>query len=206
MVEGSKVAVPRGMNAKVGMTMTNDMLDTTNILFIFSGSFAGIEETVERRVNKGTRMGFGSVETTSKKKLSKTDVYSDVTEEDLLEFGIIPELLGRLPVRTSVLELTEDEMVKVLTEPKHALIKQKQALFAMDGVQLTFDEGALRAIAREAIRMETGARSLRTLVERVTRPFAYDTPSDPTIMSIRITEDTVCTGNAVIERRRQAVG
>lgn len=201
LVEGSKVPCPRGMGAKiVAGPGSVDVIDTTNILFVFAGSFAGIEEVVGRRVNKGARLGFGSNEVV-RKNLTKTDVYEQVTEEDLLEFGLIPELLGRLPVRTSVIELTDEEMIRILTEPKNAIIKQKSALFAMDGVTLSFDPSALKAIAQEAKKMETGARALRTIVERVIKPFAYDAPSDPTLASILITEETVKGGKADIVRR-----
>lgn len=204
IVEGSKVAVPRGMGVKIASGSGSlDLIDTTNILFVFAGSFAGIEEVVDRRVNRGARLGFGTNDQ-SKKKLTKTDVYSQVTEEDLLDFGLIPELLGRLPVRTSVIELTDAEMIRILTEPKNAIIKQKKALFAMDGITLTFDEGALRAIAQEAKGMETGARALRTIVERVIKPFAYDAPSDAGLSSILITEETVKGGAAEMVRRSVA--
>jgi ATP-dependent Clp protease ATP-binding subunit ClpX len=197
LVEGSKVPVIRRGNVET--------VDTTNILFVFAGSFAGIDEAVSRRVNKGARMGFGSADL-GKKELTKTEVYQQITEEDLLEFGLIPELLGRLPVRTSVYELTEEEMVRVLTEPKNSILKQKRALFALDNIELTFEDAALQAIAKEARTMETGARALRTIVERVIKPYAFSAPSDPSIASIVITEEAVKGGEARLMRRAKAVG
>ena len=197
LVEGSRVPVIRRGNM--------EHIDTANILFVFAGSFAGIEETVGRRVNKGARLGFGSSDF-QKKDLSKTEVYEQITEEDLLEFGLIPELLGRLPVRTAVFELTDEEMIRILTEPKNSIIKQKIALFAMDNIDLTFEESALRAIAKEARGMETGARALRTIVERSLRNYAYTAPSDTSIASIIVTEETVAGGEARVIRRTKAVG
>lgn len=215
LIEGSVVNVPRGMG-RGGMTITSigadgtvkssiDMLDTTNILFVGAGSFAGIEEVVERRANKGSRMGFGSGGDTSRRKLETTDVYSEITEEDILEFGIIPELLGRMPVRTSTLPLTDEEMVRVLTEPKHAIVKQFRALFAYDGIELAFEQEALLAIAKLVKARPTGARALRTVVEGVLRPYSFDAPSDATIASITVTGETVTGGPARIGRKDQVV-
>jgi len=201
LLEGSKVVVPRGMNAKMIMAGAggSDVIDTSNILFIGAGSFAGIEEIVEQRLNKGSGIGFG---TSERKKVAKTEVYLNVGEDDVLEFGIIPEMMGRLPVLTTTLELTEDEMIRILTEPKNAIIKQFKALFAMDNVDLQFDEGALRAIGREAKKRPTGARGLRSIVEALLRPYSYETPSDPSVEAIRITEDVVNgTAKALIVRK-----
>jgi ATP-dependent Clp protease ATP-binding subunit ClpX len=188
MLEGAEMAIPRGVGMRSGMTSAVDTIDTTNILFVFAGSFAGIEEIIERRVNKRSHLGFGSEE---KKALSKTDIYLSVTEDDVLEFGLIPELLGRLPVLTTCIELTEAEMVRILTEPKSALIKQFIALFKLDGIDLQFDEAALSAIAREAKKRPTGARALRSIVEDILRPYSFESRSEPNIKAIRITEDVV---------------
>jgi ATP-dependent Clp protease ATP-binding subunit ClpX len=204
LLEGARVAVPRGIGAKniVAGAAPADMIDTKNILFIGAGSFAGIEEVVERRVNKSSRLGFGSHERTRFDALDKTSVYSQVIEEDILEFGMIPELVGRMPVLTTTLDLTEDEIVQVLTKPKNAIIKQFRALFGIDGVDLQFDETALRAIGREAKKRPTGCRALRSILEKVLQPYAFDAPSDPTLGSIRITEDVVLGhGEAVILKR-----
>lgn len=191
LVEGSKVAVPRGMGQKMmamGMQAT-DIIDTENVLFVCAGSFDGIQEVVKKRLNKGSSLGFGAA--ARKVDLSLTEVYSNVTEDDILEFGIIPELLGRLPVLTSTLPLTEDEMLRILTEPKNALIKQMKALFKLDGVTLDFDDNGLRGISQEAMRRPTGARALRSILEALLQNYCYDLPSDDTVIGLRITEEYV---------------
>jgi len=203
LLEGCRVPVPRGMGAKAIVAGAGgaDMIDTTNILFIGAGSFAGIEECVERRV-KSAAVGFGAA---MREKLTKSNIYLQVSEEDVLEFGMIPELMGRMPVLTTTLELSEDEMVRILTEPKNALIKQKQALYAMDDVDLQFDEAALRAIAREACKRPTGARALRSIVESTLAPYSYEIPGDVTVQALRITEECVTgKGKAVIVRKTEA--
>lgn len=197
LLEGSKMVVPRGMGVRSG-SGGGDVFDTMNVLFICAGSFAGLEEVIEKRVNRGAGIGFGAKEA---KKLSRTDVYLAATEDDVLDFGLIPELMGRLPVLTTTLELTEEEMVRILTEPKNAIVRQFQALFGMDGIDLQFDEAALLALAREAKKRPTGARALRSIVESVLRPYSFDAPSDSTLRAIRITEDTVTgAGSAVLVR------
>lgn len=204
LLEGSNVVVPQGMGRQVFANSPSTSINTSNILFIGAGSFAGIEEVIEKRVNKSSSIGFGAVD---RKKLSLTDVYSQVTEEDVLEFGMIPELMGRLPIITTVLELTEEEMVRILTEPKNALVRQFQALYQMDGINLQFDEDALKAIGREAKRRPTGARALRSIIEESLRQYSFDLPSDPSVTSIRVTEDTVTKkGSAVIVRKQVAAG
>ena len=207
LLEGSKVVVPRGMNAKAVVAGGGgaDVIDTGNILFIGAGSFAGIEEIIGQRLNKGTGIGFGK---DTAKKLDNSTIYKAVTEDDVLEFGLIPEIMGRLPVLTTTIDLTDDEMVRILTEPKNAIIKQFQALFSMDNVDLQFDEGALQAIGREAKKRPTGARALRSIVESILRPYSFDTPTDSTIEAIRITE-TVVTEQApalIVRRPIQSVG
>jgi ATP-dependent Clp protease ATP-binding subunit ClpX len=187
MVEGAKVNVPRG-TARAGTTNDYDLVDTENILFIFGGSFAGIEEIVKSRVNKSVKMGFGA---DARRDLNETDTYLSIEEADILEFGIIPELLGRIPIHTSVLPLTEDEMVRILTEPDDALVRQFQALFKLDNIDLQFDEEALRAIGREAKSRPTGARALRSILERTVKEYAYECPSDPTVKAVRISKDVV---------------
>lgn len=204
LLEGSQMSVPRGMGMRAGMSGQSDLFDTSNVLFICAGSFAGIEEVVGRRINSKSGLGFGASE---RRKITTTETYLQVTEDDILEFGLIPELMGRLPVLTTVVDLTEDEMVRILTEPKNAIIKQFQALFRMDGIDLQFDPDALLAIAREAKRRPTGARALRSIVEMVLRPYSFDAPSDPTLKVIRITEDTVTgKGEAVLVREARATG
>jgi ATP-dependent Clp protease ATP-binding subunit ClpX len=173
MLEGHKVNVPRG-SGRVMSTDQNDTLDTANILFICSGSFAGgLDEIVKKRVNKGHRIGFSSKELQSVK-LDEKAIYEQAIEEDILEFGIIPEMMGRLPILTTTLPLTEDDMLRVLTEPKNAIVKQYQALFAIDGIDLRFEEEALRAISRKTKDKPTGARALRTIMESLLKKFTYE--------------------------------
>ncbi len=184
MLEGTVMPVPRGMGSVI--SDKNDMFDTTNVLFMCAGSFAGIEEIVKARVNKTSRMGFGSA---ARKDLSESEVYQSIEEADILEFGIIPELLGRIPIHTSTLPLTDDEMVRILTEPKDALVKQFGALFGLDKIELVFDDEALRAIGQEAKKRPTGARALRSIMERILKNYAFECPSDPTVRKIRITKE-----------------
>lgn len=202
MVEGHAVRVPRGSARMVGAGSDVDVVDTTNVLFICAGSFAGIEEVVRQRKNKGVRMGFGS---DARQDVSERDVYLAIEEEDILEFGLIPELVGRLPVHTTTLPLTEDEMMRILTQPKNALVKQFRALFALDGIDLQFEEGALRAIAQEAGARPTGARALRGILELLLRPYSFDCPSEQDVVSLLMTEDAVKgKGEAVMVRGSRA--
>ena len=201
MLEGTKMTVPRGQGAVI--SQHNDLFDTSNVLFICAGSFAGIEEVVKTRVNKGNRVGFGAQ---ARKDLSENEIYQSIEEADILEFGIIPELLGRIPIHTSTLPLTDEEMVRILTEPKDALVKQFRALFGLDKIDLVFDEDALRSIGQEAKKRPTGARALRSIMERVLKPYAYECPSDPTVRQIRITKDAVeRKGEAEITREPQLI-
>jgi ATP-dependent Clp protease ATP-binding subunit ClpX len=193
MVEGSKVAVPRGMGAKMvaaGMGGA-DCIDTTNILFVCAGSFAGIEECVEERVNQRSKMGFGGEERKRYMSKDKSEVYKLVEEADILEFGLIPELVGRLPVLTSTYQLTEAQMLEVFTKPKNSILKQARALFSLDNIDLQLDDAAARAIARKATTHETGCRAMRTIMERILAKAKYEVPSDPTIGAIRVTEEVV---------------
>jgi len=203
LLEGSKVNVPRG--GKAGMMTTYDTIDTTNVLFIVAGSFAGIEPIIEQRINKGAKLGFGSQ---AREKIDQTKTYLSVTEEDLLEFGIIPEMMGRLPVLTTTVELTEDDMIKVLTEPRNSIVKQFRALFQMDnGIHLEFETDALRAVAREAKKRPTGARALRSIVELALRQIAYEVPNDTRgIERILVTEQTIKDGSAVYTFREEDKG
>lgn len=163
LLEGSTVAVPRGFGKPGGGPQVFDLVDTTNILFICAGAFAGIDKIVERRLNKRASIGFGSED---KQKVDKTRGYTEVCEEDILEFGIIPEMMGRLPIITSTIELTEEQLVEILVKPKNSLIKQIQALFKMDGIELEFNPESLTAMAKKAKEKPTGARALRSIVSK----------------------------------------
>lgn len=201
LLEGSRVAIARqGGKAMPGMTAM-DTIDTKNILFICAGSFAGIEDVVRRRVAGKGPLGFGAPE---RKKVTDVELYAQVNEQDILDFGIIPEMKGRLPVLTSTYELSEEDMVKVLVEPKNSIIKQAQFLFSLDNVDLQFEPEALRAIAREAKKQPMGARALRSIVEKTTAKLKYEIPSDSTIETVIITERAVTgEGEAMIKRRTE---
>ncbi|MGI5891541.1 MAG: ATP-dependent Clp protease ATP-binding subunit ClpX [Bacillota bacterium] len=161
-------------------------LDTSNILFICGGAFGGIETIIQNRLGKNT-MGFGS-EIRSKKDLQKNDILTKVLPEDLLKFGLIPEFVGRLPIIVTLSALDEDALVRVLTEPKNALTKQYQKLLEIDGVDLEFQEGALRTIAVEAIRRNTGARGLRSILEDLMMNVMFDIPSRKDVYKCIVTE------------------
>lgn len=190
IIEGCKINVPRH-NSKAGLTLEHDLVDTSNILFICAGSFAGIEDIVKSKANKDVRVGFGS---DRKKDLSPKEAFELVDEETLLEFGIIPELLGRIPVHTSVFPLTEEEMVRILTEPKNALIKQYRALYRMEDIDLVFEPEALTAIGKEAKSRPTGARALRTIVESILKPYSFDLPGTGEVGQLVITKEVVESG------------
>ncbi len=164
-------------------------IDTTNILFICGGAFEGIDRIIESRVNQKA-LGFGA-KVESKKDKNRGDILKQLSPEDLLKFGIIPELIGRLPVITTLDSLNEEALKAILKEPKNALLKQYVALLKMDGVELEFEEQAVSAIAKLAMKRETGARGLRTIVESIMLDVMYEVPSDPGISKVIITEGCV---------------
>ncbi len=174
-------------------------IDTTNILFICSGAFDGIEKIIERRIG-GSSLGFGA-DVKSPKSLEAEAVSSKTTHRDLVKFGLIPELVGRLPVITALNGMDKETLIKIMTEPKNSIIKQYQALFKMDDIDLEFEEEALNKIAELTIERKTGARGLRSIIEGVLQPIMFDSPSDDSITAVKITADTVENGNAVIERK-----
>lgn len=188
LLEGAEVEVPVGAsskNAMVPMTTVN----TRNILFIVGGAFPGLEDIIKERLSKRSSMGFTSE--------LRGDVGKDVhilekvRSEDLRNFGMIPEFLGRLPIVTAFEQLDEDMFVRILTEPKNAIIKQYQKLLALDEVRLTFSDGAFRAIARKAAEEELGARALRAIIEEYMMDIMYEIPKDPDIGEVEITEDYI---------------
>ena len=171
-------------------------IDTTNILFICGGAFDGIEKVIESRIGKST-LGFGG-KVMSKSDTDTTKIYSQVIPQDLVKFGLIPELVGRVPVITSLDNLDKDALVRILTEPKNALVKQYEALFSMDNVSLEFQDGALEAIAELTLEKGTGARGLRAIMEKTLMPIMYETPSNAEVAKVIITTDTVKNGTAPI--------
>ncbi|CCQ45830.1 ATP-dependent Clp protease, ATP-binding subunit ClpX [Pseudarthrobacter siccitolerans] len=165
-------------------------IDTTNVLFIVAGAFAGLEEIIgSRSGRKG--IGFGAPLNEASKKI---DSYGEVMPEDLLKFGLIPEFIGRLPVITTVSNLDRDALIQILSTPKNALVKQYQKMFQIDGVELVFDDTALDAIAEQALERGTGARGLRAIMEEVLLPVMFDLPSREDVASVVITEDVVLRG------------
>ncbi|NBA11828.1 ATP-dependent Clp protease ATP-binding subunit ClpX [Weissella confusa] len=165
-------------------------IDTTNILFIVGGAFAGIEQMVKDRVGAKV-IGFGTDSKTQQFNTSDKSIMQQVVPEDLMSFGLIPEFIGRLPILTALEELTEDDLVRILTEPKNALVKQYQALLALEGVALTFTPEALKAMAHLAIERETGARGLRSIIEETMRDVMFDVPSRDDVNGVIITEGAV---------------
>jgi ATP-dependent Clp protease ATP-binding subunit ClpX len=164
-------------------------IDTTNVLFIVAGAFAGLDKIIEDRIGK-RGLGFGA-ELRSRAEIDTSDIFADVMPEDLIKFGLIPEFIGRLPVIASVTNLDKNSLVQILTEPRNALSKQYCKLFEMDGVELEFTSTALDAIADQAILRGTGARGLRAIMEEVLGPVMYDIPSRSDVAKVVITEQTV---------------
>lgn len=175
-------------------------VDTRNILFICGGAFEGIDKVIEKRTDSST-LGFGA-DIRKKKDLSKGEVLKNLIPDDLVKFGLIPELVGRLPVVTTLEDLSVDQMVRVLKEPRNSLLKQYVHLFKLDDVDLEMSDDTLRVIAEEAIKRKTGARGLRGVMEDTLNQLMFEVPSDPTIAKVTITPETVRTGAApIIEHR-----
>tara|TARA_Y100000034_G_scaffold81713_1_gene97951 strand:- start:827 stop:2134 length:1308 start_codon:yes stop_codon:yes gene_type:complete len=180
--------------------------DTSNVLFICGGTFVGLEEIIRKRLGKRT-IGFGQNTVTDPDAIQKekNELLAQATEDDLFEFGLIPELVGRLPVLTNLNELTEDEMVRVLVEPKNALIKQYQKLFHLeDGAKLNFTDDAIRAIAKKAKSKTTGARSLRSIMEDMMLDIMFDLPDHNANEEYVITEDIVNGEQTLFEAKEAA--
>ncbi len=164
-------------------------IDTSNILFICGGAFDGLDKVIEKRTGK-QGIGFGA-EVKSKAKQESTELLKQVEPHDVLKFGIIPELVGRLPVLVTLDPLDKEALVKILSEPKNALTKQYTRLLEMDGVRLEFEEGALEAVAEKALKLNTGARGLRSVMEGIMTNVMFQTPSDDSIHAVVITPDAV---------------
>ena len=199
LLEGAEVEVPVGASSKNAMVpMTT--IDTKNILFICGGAFPDLENVVKRRLTKQSGIGF-SGELKDRFDDDK-ELLSKATVEDLREYGMIPEFIGRLPVIFALKQLDKDMLVKVLKEPKNAILKQYRKLLAMDEVDLVFDEGALEAIAEKALEKDTGARALRAILEELMLDIMYEIPKDDAIGRVTITKDYILNNGApVIEMR-----
>ncbi len=199
LLEGSEVEVPVGATSKNAMVPLTT-INTKNILFICGGAFPDLEITIKNRLNKQSSMGFSA---DLKDKYDKEpNILQKVTVEDLREFGMIPEFLGRLPIVYSLEGLTKEMLIKVLKEPKNAILKQYQKLLALDEVDLQFDDSALEAIAEKALEKKTGARALRAIIEEFMLDIMYEIPKDENIGRVVITKDYIGhKGAPVIEMR-----
>lgn len=197
ILEGTVASVPpQGGRKHPNQEMIQ--IDTTNILFICGGAFDGMDKVVSKRTAKKT-LGFGAdIERSDEKDVSA--ILRQVEPEDLLKFGLIPEFIGRLPVMVSLELLDRDALIQILTQPKNALTKQYQKLLEMDGVALTFEQGALEEIADEALQRKTGARGLRAIIEKVMKNVMYEVPSDEDVKSCIITRESVTgTGQPILK-------
>ncbi len=177
-------------------------IDTTNILFICGGAFVGLTEQIERRLNQKT-MGFGA-ELKEKKKNKAGDLLSKVVPEDLIKFGLIPEFVGRLPVLASLDELDEEDLIRILVEPKNSLVRQYKTIFEMENVNLKFTETSLKAIAKEALKRGVGARGLRIILEELMLDLMYEVPSSADIEECVITEEVVAQRTAPVRVYKKA--
>ena len=173
-------------------------VDTTNILFICAGAFDGIEKVIEKRQG-GSILGFGA-DVKSPKSMEANAVATTATHQDLVKFGLIPELVGRLPVITALKDMDKETLIRIMKEPKNAILKQYETLFQLDGIELCFSDDAIDKIAQLTVERKTGARGLRSIIEGVLQRFMFEAPSDKTIKKITITADTVDGKDAEITR------
>lgn len=188
LIEGTMASVP----PQGGRKHPNQdflQIDTTNILFICGGAFAGLEKVIEQRT-EASGIGFGA-RVRSKKERTLTDMFREVEPEDLIKFGLIPELVGRLPVVATLTELSEDALVQILTEPKNAMVKQYAKLLAMEGVDLEVRPNALKAIARKALNRKTGARGLRSILEQSLIDTMFELPNISNVEKVVVEESTI---------------
>ena len=188
ILEGTVASVPPQGGRKHPQQETI-AIDTKNILFICGGAFEGLDKIISQRTDI-SQIGFGA-DIKDKNKQKVDDLLQQVLPQDFIKFGLIPEFIGRVPINVSLKELTEDDMIRILREPKNSLTKQYEALFKMDGVKLHFEEDALREIAKKSIERKTGARGLRAIVENVMMDYMYHVPSDESITEITVTKEMV---------------
>jgi ATP-dependent Clp protease ATP-binding subunit ClpX len=184
-------------------------VDTSKILFICGGAFAGLDKVIEQRSQKGAGIGFGAQVKNSTGSKAEGELFKEVEPEHLVRYGLIPEFIGRLPVVTSLEELNEEALIQILTEPKNAITKQYGALFALEDTQLEFRDDALVAIAKKAMERKTGARGLRSIVEAVLLETMYQLPSTDNVSKV-VVDESVIQGESqpilIYDRADQAVG
>lgn len=188
IIEGTVASVPTQPGRKT-MQQEYVQVDTKNILFICAGAFSGLEKIIVAR-GKGSSIGFGA-DVNSKDDLSRKDLFNQVEPEDLIKFGLIPEIVGRLPIVAPLEGLTKEDLAKILVEPKNSITKQYQKLFSLDKVELEFEEDALMEISRQAIERKTGARGLRAIVENILLDSMFEAPSEKNIKSIKVGKETL---------------
>jgi ATP-dependent Clp protease ATP-binding subunit ClpX len=204
MLEGSIANVPPQGGRKIPQQSYIE-INTKNILFICGGAFEGLDKVIDQRIGRKV-LGFGK-DKEVKSQMNRTDILKQVAPEDLTKFGLIPELVGRIPITGVLSELDEDALVEILVKPKNALVKQYKKLFQMEDVELVFTEDAVRAIASEAKKRETGARGLRSVIEDTMLHIMYDIPSKPNVRKIVVTEDTILNNvepEMIFQRDRRA--
>lgn len=201
LIEGTVASIPPQGGRK---HPNQDFLqvDTTNILFICGGAFAGLEKVIESRT-EASGIGFGAA-VHSKENRSITELFAEIEPEDLIKYGIIPELIGRLPVVTALAELGEDALVQILTEPRNALVKQYSKLLGMENVELEVRPAALKAIAKKAIERKTGARGLRSILEQALLSTMFDLPSQANVQKVVVEEATITEGKPPLLIYREA--
>ena len=188
IIEGTVASVPTQPGRKTSQ-QEYVQVDTRNILFICAGAFSGLEKIISARGTKST-MGFGA-DVREKDDTTRKDMFTNVEPDDLIKFGLIPEIVGRLPIIAPLEGLTQDDLKKILLEPKNSIVKQYQKLFSLDKAELTFDDDALQEIARQAIERKTGARGLRAIAENILLDAMFDIPSHKNIKSVHVTKEAV---------------
>jgi ATP-dependent Clp protease ATP-binding subunit ClpX len=200
IIEGTKSQVPP-QGGRKHPYQENIEIDTSNILFIVGGAFEGLEKVINSRTNKKV-MGFGA-ETTKEKAANEGEAFAKVLPEDLVKQGIIPELVGRLPIIATLQNLDEDALIKILTEPKNSIVKQYKKLMSLEGVELEFSNEALKKVAQLALARKIGARGLRSILEKTMTEVMYDIPSEKDIRKVVITEEAIDNPSKVVKEKKE---